>query len=57
LFGEIINIIKENTEAVLDTIWEIDIEINTEKTRQTYMPMYRHYTIEQNHFMKLATKP
>jgi hypothetical protein len=40
LLGKIINIIKKNTEALLDASKEVGLEVNTEKTK--YMFMSRH---------------
>jgi hypothetical protein len=42
LLGENMNIIKKNAEALLDASKEIDLEVNSEKTK--YMYMTRHQT-------------
>jgi hypothetical protein len=54
LLRENINIIKKNTEALLDVSKEVGVEVNTEKTK--YMFMSHCQTTGQNHYMKVANK-
>jgi hypothetical protein len=39
LLGENTNIIKKNTEAVLDTSEEVDLEVNAENTKYIFMSL------------------
>jgi coproporphyrinogen III oxidase-like Fe-S oxidoreductase len=52
--GENINIIKKNTEALLDDSEEVSLEANAEKTK--YMFMSHHQTMGQNRYIKVANK-
>jgi hypothetical protein len=52
--GENINIIKKNAEALLDASKEIDLEVNSEKTK--YMFMSRHQTAVQSNYIRVANK-
>jgi hypothetical protein len=54
LLGENINIIQENTEAVLVASKDIGLEVNAEKTK--YMLMSHHQTTGQNHYTEVALK-
>jgi hypothetical protein len=45
-----IDIEKENTETLIDDSKEIDVEVNSEKTR--YVLMSRHLNAEQSHDIK-----
>jgi hypothetical protein len=54
LLGENINIIKKNSEALLDAGKEIGLEENSEKTK--YMFMSRHQTAKQSNYIRVANK-
>jgi hypothetical protein len=54
LLDENINIIKENTEALSDASKEVRLEVNTEKSKYTFMPC--HKTAGQNLYIKAANK-
>jgi hypothetical protein len=49
LLGENMNIIKKNEEALLGASKEIDLEVNSEKTK--YMFMSRHQTAGQSNYI------
>jgi hypothetical protein len=49
-----INIVAENTEALLDTSKEVLLEANQEKTK--YMLMSRSQKIGQKHSIKIANR-
>jgi nucleosome binding factor SPN SPT16 subunit len=51
---ETINIIKENTKALLDASKEIGPKLNAETTKCMFMS--RHQTTRQNHYIKVADK-
>jgi hypothetical protein len=53
LLTENMNITK-NAEAVLDASDEVDLEVNTQKTK--YIFMSHHQTTGQNHYIKVANK-
>jgi hypothetical protein len=53
LISENINVIRRNTKVVLDARKEVDLELNTEKTR--YMFIYRHQITGQNN-IEVANK-
>jgi hypothetical protein len=49
-----IDIIRNNTEALIDTSKKVDLEVNTEKTK--YMLLSRHQNAGQNHDIKTANR-
>jgi hypothetical protein len=51
---KIINIIKKNSEALLDTGKKVGLEVNTKKTE--YIFMSRYQTTGQNHYIKVVNK-
>jgi hypothetical protein len=46
--------IKKNTQTLIEARKEIDLAVNTEKTK--YMLLSRHQNAEQNHDIKIANK-
>jgi hypothetical protein len=54
LLGDNIDIIKKNTETLIDASKEVDLEINVEKTK--YMLISRHHNVGQNRDIKIAKK-
>jgi hypothetical protein len=50
LMGDIIDVMKKNTETLTDTSKEIGLEINIEKTK--YMLLSPHHNIGQNRDIK-----
>jgi hypothetical protein len=54
IVGESIDIIKKNTEALLDTSKEVGLEVNPKKPK--YMLMSRSQKIGQKHSMKIANR-
>jgi hypothetical protein len=54
LLGENIDIIKKNSEALLDASKEIGLEVNSEKTK--YMFMSHHQTAGQSNYIRVADK-
>jgi hypothetical protein len=54
IVGENIDTIKKNTEALLDTSKETDLEMNPEKTKYTLMS--RSQKTGQKHSMKIANR-
>jgi hypothetical protein len=47
-----INIIKKNTETLIDASKEVGLEVNAEKTK--YILLSRHKNVVQNHDIKIA---
>jgi hypothetical protein len=54
IVGENTDIIKKNTEALLDASKEVDLEVNPEKIK--YMLMSRSQKIGQKHSIKIANR-
>jgi hypothetical protein len=54
LLGGNINVINKNTEAVVEAIKEVGLEVNAEKTK--YMFMSHRQTTRQNLYIKVANK-
>jgi hypothetical protein len=54
LLDDSVNTIKENTETLLEVSMDIGLEINAEKT--TYMIMSRHPNSEQNQNIRIANE-
>jgi hypothetical protein len=54
LFGDSMNIIKENTETLLEPSRDIGLEVNAEKTK--YMIMSRHPNSGQNQNIRIANE-
>jgi hypothetical protein len=49
-----INIVKKNTETLIDASKEVGLEVNTEKTK--YMLLSRHQNAGQNRDIKIANR-
>jgi hypothetical protein len=54
LLGDNIDAIKKNMEALIYAIKEIDLELNTEKTK--YMLLSRHQNAGQNLYTNIANR-
>jgi hypothetical protein len=54
LLGENTNIIKKNAEALLDASREIDLEVNSEKTKYKFTS--RQQTAGQCNYIRVANK-
>jgi hypothetical protein len=54
LLGDSVNIIKENTESLLEARRDVGLEINAEKTK--YMIMSRHPNSGQNQNIRIANE-
>jgi hypothetical protein len=52
LLGENINITRKNAEALLDASKEIGLEVNSEKTKYTFMS--HHQTAGQSNYIRVA---
>jgi hypothetical protein len=48
------DIVKKNTESLIDASIEVGLEVNTEKTK--YMLLSRHQNARQNHDIKIVDK-
>jgi hypothetical protein len=54
LLGNNLATIKKNTQTLIDASKEVDLEVNTEKTK--YMLLSRHQNAGQNHDIKIAKR-
>jgi hypothetical protein len=54
LLGDNIDIIKKNTETLIDASKEVGLEINVEKTK--YMLLSRHQNVGRNWDIKIANR-
>jgi hypothetical protein len=54
LFGDNINAIKKNTEALIGTSKEVGLEVNAEKTK--YLLLSHHQNVGQNHNIKIGDR-
>jgi ribosomal protein S2 len=54
LLGDNIGAIKKNMGTLIDANKEVDLEVNTEKTK--YMLLSRHKNAGQNHDTKIANR-
>jgi hypothetical protein len=54
LLGDSIDTIKKNTQTLLDASKEVDLEVNTEKTK--YMFLSRHQNAGQYHDLKIDNR-
>jgi hypothetical protein len=54
LLGDNIDTVKKNTETLIDTIKEIGLEVNTEKTKYMLLSLYQNEG--QNHDIKMANR-
>jgi hypothetical protein len=54
LLGNNIDIIKKNTETLIEACKEIGLEVNTEKTK--YMLLSHHQNAGQYHDIKIANR-
>jgi biotin operon repressor len=50
ILGDNVGTIKKNTETLIDTIKEVGLEVNAEKTKYTLLS--RHQNAVQNHHIK-----
>jgi hypothetical protein len=54
LLGDNIDAIKKNMETLIDFSKKVGLEVNTEKTKYTFLP--RHHNAGQNYDIKIANK-
>jgi hypothetical protein len=54
LLGDNIDIIKKNTEPLIDASKEVGLEINVDKTK--YMLLSRHQNVGQNRDLKITNR-
>jgi hypothetical protein len=52
--GDNIDIIKENTETLIDASKDVDLKVNAERTK--YMLLSHHQNVGQNHDIKIANR-
>jgi hypothetical protein len=49
--------IRKKAETLIVDSKEVDLEINAEKTKYSYMLLFRHQTVCQNRDIKIANRP
>jgi ribosomal protein S2 len=54
LLDDSTNSIKKNAQTLIDASKEVDLEVNTEKTK--YMLLSRHQNAGQNHDIKIGNR-
>jgi hypothetical protein len=54
VLGDNIDIIKKNTQTLIDTCKEVGLEANMEKTK--YMLLSRHQNARKNHYIKIENR-
>jgi ABC-type siderophore export system fused ATPase/permease subunit len=52
LLGDNVDVLKKNTQTLIDASKEVGLEVNTEKTK--YMLLSRHQNAGQNHDIKIG---
>jgi methyl coenzyme M reductase alpha subunit len=56
LLGENLNVIKRNTETLLVAGKEVRLEVDTKKTKYSYIFLSREQYAGKRHYMKTANK-